>query len=65
LKPVSGGYYLSASLSDGSMRALLPTRDGDLIEAEGLQTKDWPVVERRSADGKPIQVLRLAEHGVK
>ena len=65
LKPISGGYFLSASLSDGSIRALLPTTDGVAMDAEGLQAQDCPVVERRSADGKPTQVLRLAEHAVK
>jgi hypothetical protein len=65
LKPISGGYILSATVSDGSVRALLPTADGVALNAEGLQAKDWPVIERRSADGKPTQVLRLSEYGVK
>lgn len=65
LKALPGGYFLSASLSDGSLRALLPTSDNVALKAEGLEARDWPVVERLSSDGKQIQRLRLAEHEVK
>jgi hypothetical protein len=64
LKAVPGGYVLSARLNDGSIRAVLPTSDKVLVQAEGLQARDWAVVERLSADDQTMQTVRLAEHGV-
>jgi len=58
LKKIAGGYWLTAKLSDGAVRALLPTGDA-VVECEGLRAKDAVAVERLSSAGRTVQTLRL------
>jgi len=64
LKKVPGAYYLTAKLSDGSVRAILPTRDGAALQIEGLQCKGAVAVERLSPEGRRLQTLNLDSHRV-
>jgi len=57
LKPINGGYVLTAALSDGQAIALLPTDDRATLSAEGLTTTGKVVVARRRADGSSLQTL--------
>jgi len=54
LKKVLGGYYLTAQLSDGSVRAILPTGDDTPLRFEGLQTRGAVVLERLSGGGNSL-----------
>lgn len=61
LKKVAGGYALTAKLSDGSVRAILPTSDDATVRAGSLETKGAVILERLSADGKRLAIVRLNE----
>ena len=61
LKPVDGGYVLTAALSDGKLVALLPTDDSATIAAEGLETPGQILAQRRRPDGSVVQTVRLDE----
>ncbi len=61
LTRVDGGYVLSAGLPDGSVVALLPTRDAAAIAAEGLESTGKIVAQRRRADGSAVQTIQLGQ----
>jgi hypothetical protein len=57
LKPVQGGYILTAELSDGRVLALLPSDDSAVLAAENLTTQGKALVQRYRADGSPAGTL--------
>jgi len=59
LKPIEGGYLLSAELSDGRVAALLPTDDEATLTAGDLTTTGKILVQRRGKDGSIVHSLRL------
>ncbi|NLF09810.1 MAG: hypothetical protein GX594_17795, partial [Pirellulaceae bacterium] len=61
LKPIEGGYVLTAELSDGRIKALLPTGDSDALEAEGLASDGVIIVHRLRLDGSVVETLDLRE----
>ena len=61
LKPIDGGYLLTAELSDGKILALLPTDDSARLTAEGLTSTGNILLQRRAADGQIIERVEVGE----
>ena len=61
LKPVRGGYVLSAALSDGRVVALLPSDDSATLAAESLTARGKVLVQRRRADGSTAGEVRVGQ----
>ena len=61
LKPLPGGYLLTAALSDGRVVALLPSDDSATLAAEGLSTQGTLLVQRHHADGSIAQTLKVGQ----
>ncbi|MHC4402739.1 MAG: hypothetical protein ACYTG0_24005, partial [Planctomycetota bacterium] len=61
LKPIRGGYVLTAAMADGRVVALLPTDDSATLVAEGLKTTGQILVQRRSADGGVVETVRVEQ----
>jgi len=61
LKPIDGGYLLSADLSDGRVVALLPTDDAATLAAEGLSTVGKILIQRYTADGSVAETVQVGE----
>jgi hypothetical protein len=51
LKPLNGGYALTAELSDGQVQVLLPSDDAVTLTAGDLTTRGKVLIQRRRADG--------------
>jgi len=62
LKPVPGGYVLTAEISDGRVLALLPSDDSATIAAEDLTTQSQVLIQRYRPDGTPAGTLRVKQH---
>ncbi len=60
LRPIDGGYVLTAALSDGRVVALLPTDDSATLTAEGLTTTGKVRVERQAPDGSVVETVQSA-----
>jgi len=63
LKPIQGGYLLTAALSDGRVLALLPSDDSATLTAEGLSTQGTILVQRYRADGSVVETLKVRQSG--
>jgi hypothetical protein len=61
LTPIDGGYLLRAPLTDGSVRALLPTDDAATLTAAGMKTTGAIFVERVGTDGSVIEAISVGE----
>ena len=61
LKPIDGGYLLEAQLSDGKVRALLPTDDSATLTASGLTTTGKIFIQRLAADGSVVETISVDE----
>jgi len=61
LKPLPGGYLLTAAIADGRVVAILPTDDSARLAAEGLSTQDTILVQRYHADGSIVQTLKVRQ----
>jgi hypothetical protein len=61
LKPLPGGYLLTAALADGRVLALLPSDDSATLTAEGLSTQGTLLVNRYRADGSVVQSLKVRQ----
>ncbi len=61
LKPLPGGYLLTAALADGRALALLPSDDSTTLAAENLTTQGKVLVQRYRADGSAVGELRVGQ----
>ena len=61
LKPMRGGYVLTAELSDGRVLALLPSDDSATLSAEKLTTQGKVLVQRLRADGSAAASLHVGQ----
>jgi hypothetical protein len=61
LKPLPGGYLLTAALADGRVVALLPSDDTATLAADGLSTQGSILVQRYHADGSAAQSLKVRQ----
>jgi len=63
LKPIDGGYVLTAEVSDGRVVALLPTDDSATLAAEGLKTTGGILVRRYTSDGSVAETVNVGAQG--
>jgi hypothetical protein len=61
LRPIPGGYLLTAALPDGRVLALLPSDDSATLAAAGLSTQGAVLVERHRADDSVVQTLKVRQ----
>jgi hypothetical protein len=61
LKPLPGGYVLTAELSDGRVLTLLPTGDSATLTAGNLTTQDKVLVHRCRGDGSVVGTLYVGQ----
>jgi len=61
LKKINGGYVLEATISDGSITALLPSDGKTKLVTQGLSTTGKLVIRRRNRDGKTIEKIRVSQ----
>ena len=59
LKPIEGGYLLESQLSDGKVRALLPTSSSVTLTAGGLTTTGKILVQRLAANGSVVETVSV------
>ena len=59
LEPIDGGYLLEAQLSDGKVRALLPTNHSATLTAAGLTTTGKILIQRLVADGSVTETISV------
>jgi hypothetical protein len=57
LKPIDGGYLLEVQLSDGKVRALLPTNDSATLTSAGLTTTGKILVQRLDPNGSVVETV--------
>jgi hypothetical protein len=60
LKPLPGGYVLTAALADGRVLALLPSDDSAGLSAAGLTTQGTILVQRYRGDSI-VQTLKVRQ----
>jgi len=61
LRPLQGGYLLTAALTDGRVVALLPSDDSATLAAGNLTTQGKVLVRRYRADGSAAAELRIGQ----
>ena len=61
LKPVRGGYVLTAELLDGRVLALLPSDDSATLAAENVTAQGQVLVQRYRAEGTLAGTLRVSQ----
>jgi hypothetical protein len=61
LRPIDGGYLLEAGLSDGRVRALLPTDDSATLTAAGLSTTGNILIQRLTTDGNVAETVTVSQ----
>ncbi len=60
LKPIDGGYVLTADVADGRVVALLPTDDAKELTAEGLSSRGAIQIQLRRADGSVVETVTVS-----
>ncbi len=59
LQQLTGGYVLTADLTDGRVVTLLPAADGATLTAEGLTTSGAILIRRSALDGTVVETVDL------
>lgn len=63
LQRITGGYLLSAELTEGKIVALLPTDDSATLQANDLSTQGRILVLRYAQDGSLVETARIGPLG--
>ena len=61
LERIRGGYALRVTLPEGSLTALLPRTDTNVLEAHGLRTSGGAIKLRLDLPGQSSQIVEVAE----